>query len=310
METLPKIELHAHLNGSIRLQTLQDFLALQGQVYEFPPRMTIPEAFRLFGLVHSVITSPERVYRIAQEMLVDFQNENCVYLEMRTTPKALESITEEQYIECITKAISDHSGSMQTRLLLSINRSSSLETALNTIKLARFTPYCVGVELSGNPNIGHFSNLRPAFEEARRCGLKVSIHTAETRSQIDTPDILNFQPDRLGHCNYLSDSEFERILENRIPVELCPSSNMHTMGLESVQDHHFGMFWKRKHPICICTDDTLLLDTTLSKEYELVRNGFGLREEDMREILGYARDCIFDKEVDIEKMLGIRIEDN
>ena len=305
MEAIPKIELHAHLNGSIRLQTLQEFLSLQGQTYEFPSRMTIPEAFRLFGYVHSVITSPERVYRVAQEMLSDFQQENCVYLEMRTTPKALESINEEQYIQCVTKAINDHTGSMQTRLLLSINRASSLETAYNTLKLARSTPYCVGLELSGNPNVGHFSNLRSVFEEARRCNLKVSIHTAETTSQTDTPEILDFKPDRLGHCNYLSDTEFQKILEDRIPVELCPSSNIHTMGLESVQDHHFGMFWKNRHPICICTDDTLLLDTTLSKEYEMVRNGFGLSDQDVKEILGYAKESIFDKEVDVDKMLGL-----
>lgn len=65
-------------------------------------------------------------------------------------------------------------------------------------------PYLVGVELSGDPRVGDFSSFAPCLARAKEHGLKVSLHCAELPEQAkETPEMLAFKPDRLGHCIYL-----------------------------------------------------------------------------------------------------------
>ena len=100
--SLPKVvnfiqELHAHLNGCVRRETLIEFLQEKGKEYEFPNAKNIADAFHIFSLVHSVITTPEKLLRILLETLEDFEKQNCVYLELRTTPKATPFMNKNQY---------------------------------------------------------------------------------------------------------------------------------------------------------------------------------------------------------------------
>ncbi|CAG9314532.1 unnamed protein product [Blepharisma stoltei] len=285
IQALPKVELHAHLNGSLRKETLIEFLAEDGKNEGFDKDLTMDEAFRLFSVVHSVVTRPDRVERITREMLEDFEKENTVYLEIRTSPKATQFMTKLEYLNSIIKAIREFQGKMVTKVLISVNRAQSVEAAWENIELAKNYPECVGVEFSGNPNIAKFRDFLEVFNHARDIGMKVSIHTAEIPDNEDTLDIIRFRPDRLGHCCYLETEAENLIIENRIPIEICPSSNMATMGLTSMIDHHFGRFYTRSHPIAICTDDTLLLNTTLSKEYYLVAETFHLTIDDLKRII-------------------------
>jgi len=291
---IPKIELHAHLHGSIRRSTLQEFLSQEGSSESFSQKVTLEEAFRLFKLVHSVVTTPQRVSKITQEMIEDFQAEGCVYLEIRTTPKASDHMTKKDYMQAVTETIQNYSGQMTVKLLVSVNRSFSLEEAKDNLELAKESSVCVGLDFSGNPTIGKFSQFKAVFEEARAAGLKVTVHTGEIpHDEQDTLEILNFKPDRLGHCNFLTEEAQEFIVENKIPIEVCPSSNMATIGLDSIIDHHFGYFFSRNHPVAVCTDDTLLFNTSLTQELEILRKGFGLSIENLKKVQQDAADMAF-----------------
>lgn len=142
-----------------------------------------------------------------------------MYLELRSTPKALlskkggERSTVSNYVDTILRAIKDgeasENGSIRVRYIASINRSAPVEYAKEVVDLAlkykeAKESYIVGVELSGDPRTGKFSDFKEALEKAKIEGLRVSLHCSELPEQnIETPEMLDFRPDRLGHCIYM-----------------------------------------------------------------------------------------------------------
>ena len=110
---------------------------------------------------------------------------------------------------------------MKARLLLSIDRTQSLEAAIATATLAirlrdeaaaaKATQYIVGIDYSGNPTRGDFNGFSAAFHVARAAGLKCAVHVAELRSDVETDAILRFSPDRLGHALCLHERHVEAL---------------------------------------------------------------------------------------------------
>ena len=170
-------------------------------------------------------------------------------------------------------------------MIVSINRGQNIEEAWENLELAKSSEICVGLDFSGNPEIRKFNDFIEVFSQAREYGLKITVHTGEIQDDEDTLDILNFKPDRLGHCNFLSESCEAMILQHKLPIEICPSSNMATLGIPDMTFHHFGRFHRNNHPISICTDDTLLFDTDLTKELNLVVEAYQLNQNQIIEII-------------------------
>ncbi|KAL4628426.1 hypothetical protein ACB092_05G237900 [Castanea dentata] len=115
--SLPKVELHAHLNGSIRDSTLLELARVLGEkgviVFSDVEHVilkndrSLTEVFKLFDLIHILTTDHTTVKRITQEVIEDFASENVVYLELRTTPKRNDSIgmTKRSYMEAVMEGL-------------------------------------------------------------------------------------------------------------------------------------------------------------------------------------------------------------
>ena len=104
--------------------------------------------------------------------------------------------------------------SIKVRYIVSINRTQGLAAAKENLNLAvearKESNIVVGIELSGDPRGGSFAELKPVFEEARNeHGLKITLHCAETEDQAgqEAQDMIDFKPDRLGHCCYLTNEQ-------------------------------------------------------------------------------------------------------
>ncbi|KAL3790056.1 hypothetical protein ACHAWO_004813 [Cyclotella atomus] len=371
---LPKIELHAHLNGSIRESTLVE-LARERSVslpakllqheaehhdadrdalfFNTKPR-SLEECFEIFSYIPKCVDDVAALKRITREVLEDFANDNVVYLELRTGPKVLlmdhcapemGSCSKKQYLQTILSIMSlfenqekdrhnhDMSSSteklvrlpMTPRLIVSVDRSGTVEQAQENINLAiqmvaLYPDHVVGVELGGNPTRNDFRRFEPLFQKARDHGLLISIHCGEVPSatdEFDTSDttlkkayeeasaVLQFRPDRLGHALLLPNDLMNKLMQQPIPIECCPTSNVMTLELAL---HHGGNLigglkmhpqlqkWiERKYPFSINTDDSGIFCTNLTKEYLLVAKVFGLHENDLADIAIRAVDHIFDK---------------
>jgi len=173
-------------------------------------------------------------------VLQDFASDGVVYLELRTTPRAMPAagMTKADYVRNVLEAISQFeakSSTMHTRLILSVDRRNSLSEALETVELAaQFADQgVVGLDLCGDPTAGGIERLAPAFAKARHIapGLGLTLHFAEaecsgTKEELDM--LLAWKPDRIGHVIHVPGPVRQAIiLRGGMGLELCLSCNVH-----------------------------------------------------------------------------------
>ncbi|XVF26005.1 hypothetical protein REPUB_Repub13aG0263000 [Reevesia pubescens] len=326
--SMPKVELHAHLNGSVRSSTLLELARVLGEkgIIVFPDvenvimknDRTLHEVFKLFDLIHILTTDHSTVTRITKEVIEDFASENVVYLELRTTPKRNDSIgmSKRSYMEAVMEGLRavnsvdvDYApAGLKTntingatrkkifvRFLLSIDRRESTEAAMETVKLALEMRDLgvVGIDLSGNPIVGNWTTFLPALKFAREQGLYITLHCGEVPNQEEIKEMLDFLPQRIGHACCFDEENWRKLKSSKIPVEICLTSNIRTETISSIEIHHFGDLYMAKHPLVLCTDDSGVFSTSLSGEYTLTSSAFGLGKTKMFQLAENAIDFIF-----------------
>lgn len=301
-QSLPKLELHAHLNGSLSPDTLKKLYKMQNfksadcenMVMNMEKFSSLAECFKAFDIAHSLTVSPEAVFRSTYETVKEFNEDNVIYLELRSTPRDVRGkMTKHECVEAIMKAFDickTDFPTTSTKLLISINRKQGYEAAEENIELAinffkKYPQYIVGLDLSGDPMTG-----RPFLEllqKSRLAGLKIAAHCAEISNETEITDILEFRPDRLGHCTCVhptlqgTEKLFQMLLDSKIPVELCLTSNVQCKTVPSYETHQFKYLYEAGHPICLATDDKGVFHTSLSREYEIVCSTFDLGREEL-----------------------------
>jgi len=229
------------------------------------------------------------VYKITTSVIEDFALENVKYLELRTTPKSFGNrMTRRSSLQSVITAIKDceqKNLGIKTRLLLSISREEALDAAIETMCLAEEfsnSGLIVGIDFSGNPHKGSFQELLPALQRAKQQNFKTTLHFAEVLNMEESIAMLNFQPNRLSHANFMDSNVWNLLLTSRIPLEVCLTSNMMTKSVKSFTDHHFRSLYQLQHPIVLCTDDSAIFSTSLSNEYFIAASTFGLNESELQ----------------------------
>lgn len=318
---LPKVELHAHINGSISKETMKTLISrkvarneMQNDVTDKMTMIldgeqkTLDECFQIFKVVHQIVTDTEAVYLATKDVIKEFADDGVKYLELRSTPKSIGSMTKDMYIEAVMKAINESNDSCEvdiiTKFLVSIDRRNGGIIAQEAIDLAvkhQASNDCiVGIDLSGDPTIGKSADFVPALARAGSFGLKTAVHLAETKEPYsETHALLNVVPDRIGHGTCLL-PEFgghqnlvDFTVDKKIPLELCLTSNVKAQTVKDYDAHHFKRWYEMKHPCVICTDDKGVFATTLSKEYCLAAEAFQLDFNALWELSENAIDCTF-----------------
>ncbi|KAF7840647.1 adenosine deaminase-like protein [Senna tora] len=337
--SLPKVELHAHLNGSIRHSTLLELAQALGEkgVIDFSEvehvilknDRSFREVFKLFDLIHIITTDHATVTRITKEVIEDFASENVVYLELRTTPKRNDSIgmSKRSYVEAVIKGLRavssvdvafmpDNENSINlvnslpttndkcnvntrkrifVRLLLSIDRRETTAAAMETVMLALEMRHLgvVGIDLSGNPVVGEWTTYLPALKFAREQGLYITLHCGEVPNSLEIQNMLDFLPQRIGHAIFLDEQDWRKLKSDKIPVEICLTSNLRTMSVPSIDVHHFVDLYNAKHPLVLCTDDSGVFSTSLSNEYKIAATSLGLGKKEVFELSKNSIEFVF-----------------
>lgn len=320
-KALPKIELHAHLSGSISRQCLHEVWLKKkeaGETTLTDPLIEMPTGkhdydlktfFPLFSsYIYNLVNTRWALEHTTLSVLHDFASDGVVYLELRTTPRAIPSasIPKETYVDTILSAIrlfESTDSRLRTKLILSIDRRNTLAQAQEVISLYRRfrSEGVVGVDLCGDPKHGPITHLAPVFEAARRemPELNLTLHFAEAEesgSEEELEMLLGWGPGRIGHVIHVPERIRERIKERGgMGLELCLSCNVHANMISGgFEAHHFGEWWRVKEVVvALSTDDVGVFGSPLSNEYALVAKHFGLGREEICELARGAIQVIF-----------------
>jgi len=221
-----------------------------------------PSFFPLFSrYIYALCSDLPSIVYTTDSVLQSFAADGVVYLELRTTPRAIPSanVTKSQYIEAILSCIvkSNVTSRMKTSLILSIDRRNTPAIAEELVDLALTyrDQGVVGVDLCGDPACGDVSIFQPAFKRAKDAGLKITLHFAEAQQSSTDAELwklLSFQPDRIGHVIHVPDDVKQEVVKRGLGVELCLSCNVHAkMITGSFGDHHFSWWWRKGCPIAL-----------------------------------------------------------
>ncbi|XP_077174484.1 N6-Methyl-AMP deaminase [Paroedura picta] len=317
-QKLPKVELHAHLNGSISPETMKKLMAQKPHlqvhrgmtVVDKGEKRSLEECFEMFRIIHQVTNRTEDILMVTKDVIREFAADGVKYLELRSTPREepATGMTQRAYVEAVLEGIRqcrEEELDIEVRFLISVDRRGGPAVAKETVKLAgefllSTDGIVAGLDFSGNPTAGHGQDFLEPLLEARNAGLRLAIHLSETPGQDkETKLLLGLPPDRIGHGTFLrslspaSDDLVQLVRRQRVPLELCVTSNLKGQTVSSSELHHFGFWYSAGHPVVLCTDDKGVFATDLSQEYRLVAKTFQLSQTQAWDLSYAAIDYIF-----------------
>ncbi|HTM19273.1 MAG TPA: adenosine deaminase [Kofleriaceae bacterium] len=307
IERLPKTDLHCHLDGSLRLDTIID-LARKQQVklptfdrdelfkllYAGDTCSSLDEYLRGFDITLSVMQTEESLERSAYELAEDAWEENVRHLEVRYAPllhtRAGLSLT--QVVEAVLRGLRNAKRAFGIRygVILCGIRSMSAELSLRMAELAVAFKNrgVVGFDLAGsevnNPAKTHYK----AFQLILQNNINCTAHAGEAYGPESIAQAVHAcGAHRIGHgTRLIEDGDLlNYVNDHRIPLEVCPSSNVQTKAARSWEAHPVDFFVDYGLRVTINTDNRLVTDTTVSKELLICHKRFGWSLDQIKEIL-------------------------
>ena len=284
---LKKIELHLHLDGSVRVSTVEELLNennLSNKMIVDNNTKSLTEYLTKFDLPIKVMQKKENLIRISKELVEDLDNDNVIYAEIRFAPifHINEGLTLEDVVNSVLEGLK--SDKVKTNLILCMMRNSSYEDNKRIIDLAikyKNKGVCA-IDLAGDESKYPTSIFKDLFEYAKNNDILFTIHAGEAGTINDMIDAINYGTKRIGHGikSIESSDIINKLIENKIALEICPTSNIQTCVVDSLDNHPIKQLNDNNVLITINTDNRTVSNTTLSKEYELLNKHFNFTKDD------------------------------
>lgn len=308
LAAMPKVDLHRHLEGSLRLSSLQaiarashfgladDLEHLQRMVQVAPdqPRTAL-NFLSKFEALRRFYQSPEVIARLTTEAVADAAADRVRYLELRFTPNALataqgfglEDVTD-WVVAAARKAAEVHE--IGVRLILSVNRHEGVAIAERVVHIAadRRDAGVVGVDLAGDEL--HFASAPFAglFRDAKRAGLGVTVHAGEWAGPEAVREAIEaFQADRIGHgVRVVDDPSVASLASERdVAFEVCLTSNVQTGAVSHMALHPARRMIELGLAVTFNSDDPGISNILLTDEYLAVLESLGLSVTELQDTL-------------------------
>lgn len=292
LSDIPKIELHCHLDGSVRPETLRELAQTSGMVSEadlnrLEELMRAPvscqslvEYIACFKLPISLMQTEAHLERIARELIEDVSSQGVRYIEVRFAPQfhMSEGLSFEQVVSAVLKGLrmGEETTGTIAQLILCCMRHLPVENSIDLVKRAH--PFLghgvVAVDLAGDEHNFAPELHEEAFLLAKRLGFKITIHAGETGiGKNVTTSIQKLGADRIGHGLFIKDDPeaYALVKETGVLLEMCPTSNIQTRAVGSYQEHPFLSFLEDGLSVSLNTDNMTVSDVTLVKELDHLR---------------------------------------
>lgn len=304
LHDIAKVELHRHLEGSVRPSTIldisrkhdlplptQDLEALRKAIYITEPMESIGEVFERFRLAQQCFVTPEAVERVAREVIEDASADNVALLELRFSPAfmtAVHSLPWDEVLEAISCGVADarRDHTIEVGLLVIISRDLGVERCDETVEFClEHRDQIVGIDLAGDESRWPARRFASAFRRAAQAGLRITAHAGEIASPAEIEDALSLlHAERIGHGVSVieSPSLLRNLVEAGVPFELCPTSNFMTQAVESLASHPLPALLRAGAVTTISSDDPEIFGITLTHEYAVSMREMGLTTEEIK----------------------------
>jgi len=315
----PKVNLHDHLDGGLRPQTIIE-LAKDIKYKKLPATDAgkLKEWYKgrskcgnlaqyLEGFVHTtgVMQTEQALERVAYEMMEDMHKDGVVYIETRFAPvfHTLKGLHWEEIVTAVLKGLERgrRDYGVEFGLIICAMRDMKLSQEMAELAIDFRERGVVGFDLAGEEGGYPPKKHVDAFHYIQRENFNITIHAGEAFGKESIWQAIQWcGAHRIGHATRLiedikvSDDDptevvsmgylSQYVLDKRIPLEICLTSNVDTGAVRSMEEHPFGIYYRYKFRVTLNTDDRLMSDTNMTKEYKLAHDVFNLSVAELEKL--------------------------
>ncbi len=319
IQSLPKVLLHDHLDGGLRPQTIVE-LARDQKYKKLPTtdageladwfhrgakRGSLPLYLEGFAHTCGVMQTEEALERTAYEMMEDMHKDGVVYVETRFAPvfHTDKGLHWDDVVNAVLKGLERgrKDFGVEFGIIICAMRNMKLSEEMAELAVDFRERGVVGFDLAGEE--GGFPPKKhvDAFHYIQRENFNITIHAGEAFGKESIWQAIQWcGAHRIGHATRLiEDIALDKkdptkiikmgylaqyVLDKRIPLEICLISNVDTGAAKSLEEHPFGIFYRYKFRVTLNTDDRLMSDTTMTKEFKVAQQVFRLGLDEMEKI--------------------------
>lgn len=304
----PKIELHLHLDCSLSFQV----------VHQLDPKVSLHEyehSFKADGQCHSLqdylaravrgfelMQNPQALELVTLDLFQQLKADGVLYAEIRFAPylHLLDGLRPDEVVEIVDGAIKKgrEKTGVDAGLILCTLRHFNQEQSMHTAKLVQafqgreVVGFDIAADEAGYPIDNHIA----AFRFAKENGLHITAHAGEACGPQSVWETLaNFYPTRIGHgVRSIEDPNLiEFLKQNRIHLEVCPTSNLQTGIYDTFDRHPANKLFKAGISMSINTDGRTISNVTLEQEYQKLKDNFDWGVEELFQCNLYALEAAF-----------------
>lgn len=309
LHRMPKTDLHVHLDGSLRLQTIMDLAKEQGVALQGNPQdadelgkiiqigaihESLTSYLKGFDITLSVLQTEEALYRAAFELGEDAARENIQYMEVRYSPTlhTQQGLTFPVIVEAVAEGLREAKrryGIMTGQILCGI-RHFEPESSVRLAELcvAFKNKGVVAFDLAGAEADNPPKRYNEAFSMIRLNNVNLTIHAGEAYGPESIHQAVHIcGAHRIGHGTRLRENGdlLNYFNDHRIPIEICLKSNVQTKACNSFETHPLPFYMSYGLRCTINTDNRLITDTTMTEEYWHATKYFDLNIGDLRQLM-------------------------
>ena len=304
LHSLPKTDLHCHLDGSLRLTTILELAEQQGVKLKAKDEATLAELIHMgkicsdleeylhaFDVTCSVLQTEEALERAAFELAEDAAQENVWHLEVRYAPvlHVRRGLSLARIVEAVLAGLdrAEQQYGISTGVILCGIRNMDRRESFRLAQLA--VAYkkrgVVAFDLAGGEHGNPAKDHRDSFALVLANNMNTTVHAGEAYGPESISQALHFcGAHRIGHGTRLGEDGdlLGYVTDHRIPLEVCLSSNLQTSVTPNLAHHPLRLFYDVGVRVSLNTDNRLITDTTVSKELWLAHESLGFTLEDLK----------------------------
>lgn len=330
-----KIELHCHLDGSMRVDTVLELLKKQKadlvgiglseeelskqklirQLQVTPDCTSLTEYLKKFDLPLRCLQTTEGLKRAAYELVCDVAKENVKYIEVRFAPRLSteQGLTCREVIEAVVEGLraGEEESGTYARAIVCAMRHHTLQQNMEMLHVAQefLGKGVCALDLAGDESQFPTYLFRELFEEAKRFNMPFTIHSGECGSVENVGEAIKLGAGRIGHGIALEKSEElqQLCVEKGIGIEMCPTSNLQTKAVQSFETYPIKQFLGCGLLVSLNTDNRTVSETSMEREIKLAKDRLGLNEEEILQCTKNAIETAFAEEEikkELYKMFG------